>query len=144
MIQSNCSYCVRRNLTDSPQPDGNLIPACLPLLVARRKCWRRWLHAALRLRLPILLPIIQRRQGDFGVFRIRSMHGLRIVAHLPVRLLAAGERERLVSRPLWFLGLGVSRVRGPAARQLVLMQWVKITKRRNPVFTELRPETNNQ
>ena len=42
------------------------------------------LHAALRILLPILFPIIQRRHGDFGVFRAGMMYRLGIV---PQRLL---------------------------------------------------------
>ena len=42
--------------------------------------WQQFgLHAALRIFMPILFPIIQRGHGDFRVFRIRPMHRLGIV-----------------------------------------------------------------
>jgi hypothetical protein len=39
-----------------------------------------WLHVALRILLPILLPIVQRRHGNFGVLRAGTMHRLSVMA----------------------------------------------------------------
>ena len=55
-----------------------------------------WLHTALRIFLPILFPIIQRRHGDFGVFRVRMMHRLGIV---PQRLLREPLRVAALQSP---------------------------------------------
>jgi hypothetical protein len=55
------------------------------------------LHAALRIFLPILFPIRQRRHGNFRVFRIRPMHRLGVVSQ---RLLREPFRETAFQRPL--------------------------------------------
>ena len=60
--------------------------------------WQQFgLHAALRIFLPILFPISQRRHGDFRVFRISPMHRLGVVAQ---RLLREPLRETAFQRPL--------------------------------------------
>jgi len=56
-----------------------------------------WFRATLRILLPILFPIIQRRHGDFGVFRVGMMHRLRIV---PQRLLCEPLRVAALQRAM--------------------------------------------
>jgi hypothetical protein len=59
-----------------------------------------WLHAALRIFLPILFPIIQRRHGNFRVFGIRPMHRLGIV---PQRLLREPLRVTVLVKQMCLL-----------------------------------------
>jgi hypothetical protein len=59
--------------------------------------WQQFgLHAALRIFLPILFPIIQRRHGDFRVFRIRPMDGTRSVSFMALTFLSASVLTRVL------------------------------------------------